>query len=102
MEALQYIYDEATGIWYKPGFKEIVDGKAFFPTILKQNIERYKKKDKVYTGRKPVQKMTKEKYIKLFELRDQKKSYAYISDELDIAMTTVYNYLNGIRVWKDI
>jgi len=44
MTLLGYLFDEPTGIWYKPGVKEIVDGK---PVFLK--IKEYQFKTKPLT-----------------------------------------------------
>jgi hypothetical protein len=97
MQALQYIYDEPTGIWYKPGYKEIVNGQAYFPKIAEGRINKYQNKPK--TDRKVKQWMTQEIYDKIFELRAEGDSYDIIARKLNIGTTTVFNYLKGKRFY---
>jgi len=44
MQQLGYTFDEPTGIWIKEGWKEIKDGKAFFPKINKPKRNIYEGK----------------------------------------------------------
>lgn len=83
MESLGYIYDEPTGIWTKEGFKEIRDGKPFFPHI----------KPTFRTNRK----VTPTKSEKVISLREQGLSYEQIAADLEISDTTVYKI---IKKWK--
>jgi hypothetical protein len=84
MEVLGYIYDEGTGIWTKPGVKELVDGKIVFSKISKEN--------KVGTY---FAKVTPKKVMQMKEYRDQGYSYNKIADILDVSDTTVFKYTNG-------
>lgn len=43
MRDLGYLYDESTGIWLKPGVKELIDGQLVF-LKLKQKIPKEKRK----------------------------------------------------------
>jgi len=97
MLALQYIYDEATGIWYKPGYKEIVNGRAYFPKIAEGRVQKYKRVNN--PDRKIKQWMTQEIYDKIFELRADGDTYEQISLKLNIGTTTVFNYLKGKRFY---
>lgn len=83
MEILGYTFDEPTGIWVKAGYKEIRDGKPFFPTIKSIRISR---------------KMSPTKFDKILMLREQGYSYEKIAEELDMSDTTVYKYL---KKWKN-
>ena len=84
MEVLGYIYDEGTGIWTKPGVKELINGKIVFSKINK-NRTLGKYNSKVATNKVQLMK----------ELRDKGLSYNKIADILDISDTTVFKYLNG-------
>jgi hypothetical protein len=84
MEVLGYIYDEGTGIWTKPGVKELINGKIVFSKINK-NRKLGKYNSKVATNKVQLMK----------ELRDKGLSYNKIADILDISDTTVFKYLNG-------
>jgi hypothetical protein len=84
MEALGYIYDEGTGIWTKPGVKELINGKIVFSKINK-NRTLGKYNSKVATN----------KVLLMKELRDKGLSYNKIADMLDVSDTTVFKYLNG-------
>lgn len=83
METLGYIYDEATGVWTKAGYKEIKDGKIIFPTLKLKDVTR--------------RKISATKFDKIIILREQGLSYEKIAEELGISDTTVYKH---IRKWK--
>lgn len=83
METLGYIYDEPTGIWIKEGYKEIRDGKPYFPNI----------KPTYRTNRK----VTPTKLDRVINLRQRGLSYEQIAEELEISDTTVYKI---IKKWK--
>jgi hypothetical protein len=80
METLGYTFDEPTGIWTKPGVKEIVDGKPYFPNMK--------------TGyRTPGTHITTEMVHKMVELRKLNWGFNKIADKLGISDTTVFNHL---------
>lgn len=84
MQVLGYIYDEGTGIWTKPGVKELVDGKLVFPMVDKnKSLGGYN------------QKITTRKVEQMLEYRQLGYSYNKIAEKLDISDTTVFKYLNG-------
>lgn len=76
MEILGYLFDEATGIWYKPGWKEIVDGKPYFPKLLP-------------VKRRPKTTITNKLVRKILELRNKNISKTEISNLLELSWTTV-------------
>ena len=97
LEVLGYTFDEPSGIWIKPGFKEVVNGRAYFPMLIKKRAEYGS-----ISSKRPPKKMTRDIYDKIFILRDQGLSYREIGLELNISITTVSNYINGKEVkWKD-
>jgi hypothetical protein len=83
MEVMGYIYDEPTGIWIKPGYKEIRDGKIIFPTLNLKAITR--------------KKISPTKLERILGLREQGLSYEKIAEQLGISDTSVYKY---IKKWK--
>lgn len=80
MKALGYTFDEATGVWTKPGVKEMVNGKIYFP-----NVKEYK--------HKPGTHITTDMVHKMVELRKLNWGFNKIADKLGISDTTVYNHL---------
>lgn len=78
MKVLGYLFDEETGIWTKPGWKEIRDGQPHFPNVT------FKK------GKKRLTKEDKENIKRLYE-----KGYSVddISIEMKLSDTTVYRYV---------
>lgn len=80
MEIMGYLFDEGTGIWYKPGVKEIVDGQ---PVFLK--LRKYK--------HKRLRVVNKAMLEKMIELRNKNLNYNQIADKLEISDTTVRKYL---------
>jgi len=81
MQLLGYLYDEGTGIWYKPGVKEIVNGKPVFLNVKKKLHGTPKK-------------INKEMIYQIIELRKNNYTYASISRKLKISETSVQRYLN--------
>lgn len=79
MQSLGYLYDEQTGIWTKPGWKEIVDGKPHFLHINKK--------------RRKGKRLTKEDKEKVSQLYNDGYSVEVISMEMGISNTTVYRYV---------
>jgi hypothetical protein len=79
MTLLGYTYDKPTGIWIKPGFKEIKDGKPYFP-----NIKRTSKR------------IAPETIMEMFELRKLGWGYQRIGAELNVSDTSVFKHLNKI------
>ena len=81
MRLLGYLYDEETGIWHKPGWKEIVDGKPVFVVIKEKNKFRTK-------NCRP--KVSNEELIRtVVELRNRKQTYDQISRKLSISTATI-------------
>jgi hypothetical protein len=95
LEALGYIYNEEFGVWEKPGWKEVIEGKIVFPKILTRNKTEYSNEN--YDGNKAGNWVTEEMYYKIFELRAKGYTYQRIGYELNIGITTVCKYLKGIR-----
>jgi len=79
MQDLGYLYDDSTGIWTKPGWKEIVDGKPRFLHINKK--------------RKKGKRLTKEDKEKVSQLYNDGYSVEFISTEIGISSTTIYRYV---------
>ena len=79
MEQLGYVYDTITGIWTKQGWKEIKDGKPYFPKITKY--------------RKPVMRINDEAVLRMIELRKEGHSLQVIADQLGTSNTTVFVHL---------
>jgi hypothetical protein len=75
MRALGYLYDIPTGIWYKPGVKEIYNGKPIFLNF--KNVRK--------TGRK----VTPEVTAVICELIDRGLSAPQIAIKLELSITTI-------------
>lgn len=60
MALMGYTFDEPTGIWFKPGWKEIVNGKPVFTQI--------KKTSRNFGN---IKKLSKEEVNQIFELRER-------------------------------
>jgi predicted transcriptional regulator len=80
MKTMGYTFDDATGIWIKPGWKEVKDGKPYFP-----NIGKTKK-----IGVKVTQTMIEQ----MLELRKLGWGYNRIADKIGISDTTVFKYVS--------
>jgi len=85
MEIMGYTFDEPTGIWIKPGYKEIMDGKPFFPTIKVTSINHRNK-------------VTPTKLQRIIELKSSGMDTKKIAEELGISEITVYK---NFRKWKN-
>lgn len=87
LQLLGYLYDNETGIWYKPGIKEIVDGKPVFlninPTEVKPNR---------------ANKVTIQMIREMIKLKERNWSNKKIADKLNISETTVYK---NVMKWKN-
>ena len=81
MTLFGYLYDEETGIWYKHGVKEIVDGKPVFLKVKKRLHGTPKK-------------ITKEIVNQIIELKRNNYTYASIARKLKISETSVQRYLH--------
>ena len=81
MGIMGYLFDEGTGIWYKPGVKEIVNGKPVFLKV--------KKRKKSYKPRF----MNQELLMKILELRKRKLTYAQIAIKFNLSDTTIRKYV---------
>lgn len=88
MERLGYVYDTITGIWTKDGWKEIKDGKPYFPLVKGRKL------------RTPGVRVTKELYDKMVELRELGYSYQMIANELGVSNTNAFKYINNYYVKK--
>ena len=80
MEVMGYTFDEVTGIWIKPGWKEIKDGKAFFSKIGKSRVIS--------------QKVTMSMVDEMLRLRKLGWGYNRIGDKIGVSDTTVFKYLS--------
>ena len=80
MDIMGYLFDEDTGIWYKPGVKEIVDGK---PKFLK--IKKHK--------RKRLRRINPDLWKQMIELRNKNMTYVQIADILNLSDTTIRKYI---------
>lgn len=79
MKIMGYLYDEETGIWTKPGWKEIKDGQPYFPKITNK--------------RRRGKRLTKEDKEKVAMLYDNGKSVTDIAMEMGLSDTTIYRYV---------
>lgn len=84
MELFGYTFDEATGIWTKEGWKEIKDGKPYFPNI---------DKTKVYKSKQIGVKITQEMIEEILTLRRLGYGYNKIAARLGISDTSVFKYV---------
>jgi hypothetical protein len=75
MLAMGYLYDIPTGIWYKPGIKEIYNGKPIFLNIKKAKSLR--------------RKVTPEVTTVICELIDKGLSAPQIAIKLELSITTI-------------
>lgn len=91
LELLGYLYDTTTGIWIKPGHKEIIDGKPYFP-----NIKINSSGKRIYTKR--LRRVTPNKLEKIIQLKLKGWSMEQIADELGMSEKTVYKHY---LVWKN-
>ena len=80
MQQLGYTYDEPTGIWIKPGWKEIKDGKPHFPDV--------------YKTRRIGVKVTQTMVEQMLELRKLGWGYKRIADKIGISDTSVFKYVS--------
>jgi DNA-binding NarL/FixJ family response regulator len=86
MKVLGYTYNEVTGIWTKPGVKEVIDGKIVFPKIESKKVRR----DRI--------KLSTETIRKIIEYKNKGWTSIEIEAKLNISDTTVYNHY---KKWKD-
>jgi len=82
MEALGYTFDEPTGIWIKPGVKELVDGKPVFLNVGK--------------SRKIGNKITTKMVDEMLELYKSGWGYKRISNKLGCSDTSVFKYIKKL------
>jgi hypothetical protein len=80
MKIMGYLYDEETGIWTKPGWKEIRDGQPYFP--------------KITTKRRRGKRLTQQDKQKIADLYNNGKSVGDIAIEMKISDTTIYRYVS--------
>jgi len=88
MELLGYTYNEESGIWTKPGVKELVDGDIIFP-----KVKKHKK-----IGRYDV-KITYQMVEEFVRLKEKGWNSERIGIKFGVSDTTVFKYL---KKWKDI
>ena len=79
MEILGYTFDKESGIWIKPGWKEVKYGKPVFLKIKRKRKTNYK--------------VTKELIDRMLELRAKGFSFKGIARLLDISNTSVHKYV---------
>ena len=87
METLGYTYNQDSGVWTKPGIKELIDGKIVFPKIKK------KIKVGIYET-----KVTSDMLEKIIEYKEMGWNYEKIGDKLGISDTTAFKYY---KKWTD-
>jgi hypothetical protein len=81
LQILGYTYNEVTGIWTKPGVKEVIDGKIVFPNLRKEKrIGTYRSK------------LSYEVVNQILEYKDRGWNNKKIGDKLGISDTTVFKY----------
>jgi hypothetical protein len=83
LQLLGYIYNEEAGVWLKPGYKELINGKIVFPTLGK-------------TIRKVGHKVTTNDILTMEKLHNEGWSYEEIAEELQMSDTTVWKYMNRL------
>lgn len=83
MEYLGYLYDDSTGIWTKPGVKEIIDGEIVFLGLKKQPKKQRKKSTPVTT------KIIKE----VLQLKKNNVKMIDIINQVGISENSVYKIL---------
>jgi len=86
MRILGYTYNEETGVWTKPGVKEVIDGKVVFPKIESRKV------------RKERFKLSTDTVKKIIEYKNKGWTSIEIEAELNVSDTTVYNHY---KKWKD-
>lgn len=84
MELMGYTFDEETGIWFKEGWKHIVDGKPVF-IVIKEKMKNRKRKVKPRVN-------NVELINKIIEMRSKNMTYVQIADKLNVSDTTVRKY----------
>jgi hypothetical protein len=89
LQLLGYTYNEEFGIWIKPGFKELIDGKIVFPNI-DMTVKKPKHKSKTY--------VSDETFKKIIEYKNAGWSIQKIEEKLNISDTTIYTYYTK---WKN-
>jgi hypothetical protein len=77
MQLLGYLYDEASGIWIKPGWKEVIDGKPVFTQLRKRK----------YTLRRGI--VTDEMIFKVLDYRKRNWTRAKIANKIGVSENTV-------------
>lgn len=82
MQTLGYTFDEPTGIWIKPGVKELINGKPFFPKVGK--------------SRKIGNKITTKMVEEMIELYKSGWGYQRISNKLGCSDTSVFKYIKKL------
>jgi hypothetical protein len=85
MKLLGYLYDEETGIWTKSGWKEIKDGKAFFPHLRKRKPKPKPPKE-VF-----IKKVSPEFYEKIMMYKEKGLKRYEIASLLNTSPTTITN-----------
>jgi hypothetical protein len=83
MQILGYLYDTPTGIWIKPGFKEIKDGKPYFPTVISP------------ARKKVFRKLTDDKIKLIEEYSNNGLNPKQIAMKMGLSSTTIYKLLNA-------
>ena len=89
MELLGFTFNEETGIWTKPGFKEIIDGKIVFPFL--KPIPKKKVRGVDYEPRRRVKTSD---IKKIRELHKKGKTVSQIESLLGFSNTTIYKWIN--------
>jgi transposase len=93
---LGYLYDKATGIWYKPGIKEIVDNKPVFLKI-KKNSRKY-----IPSPKRDITPLNKEQVESINSLYEKGYNCNQISIQLGVAYSKVNSVLYRSNYEKSI
>jgi hypothetical protein len=89
MEALGYKYDEVSGHFLKPGVKEWINGKLFFPMIGKKKYMHIKRID-----------YTNDIWDKVYQdYLTGNYTFKYLSDKYDFSDTTICNYVKKRKLY---
>lgn len=83
LKDLGYLYDDVTGVWTKPGVKEIIDGEIVFLKISKRPKKQRKKSTPV----------TMQIIKQVIELKRIGVKITDIMNQLDISENSVYKIL---------
>jgi len=89
MKLLGYTYDDS-GVWLKPGVKELIDGKLVFKNLKKRKYIASNKID-----------YTHEMWKEIYNLYNSgRHSYVELSEKYKVSTTTICHYIKRVRNGK--